>query len=155
LERLTVPAPENQAAFDFIGQVLRHPSSRRVLAETNPVDRLADIDIPVYSIANSNQAGLHFRGNLYGYEHVRGPKKLLVNGGLIGAAHSFINIFNDQGARPNSPSASARPAAASRRPKTCGATWASAGPHLLRFTVTAGRANPKCRCPMLQAAALW
>jgi predicted acyl esterase len=93
----TVPAPQNQAAFDFIAQVLRHPSYDEFWRERTPVDRLADIDIPVYSIANWNQAGLHLRGNLYGYEPVRGPKKLLVNGGPIGDAHSSINIFNDQG----------------------------------------------------------
>lgn len=97
VERLTVPAPQNQAGFDFIGQVLRHPSYDEFWRERTPVDRLADIDIPVYSIANWNQAGLHLRGNLYGYEQVRGPKKLLVNGGPIGDAHSSINIFNDQG----------------------------------------------------------
>jgi predicted acyl esterase len=97
VERLTVAAPQNQAAFDFIAQVLRHPSYDEFWRERTPVDRLADIDIPVYSIANWNQAGLHLRGNLYGYEQVRGPRKLLVNGGPIGDAHSSINIFNDQG----------------------------------------------------------
>lgn len=96
-ERLTVPAPENQAAFNFVGQVLRHPSYDEFWSERTPVDRLADIDIPVYSIANWNQAGLHLRGNLYGYEQVRGPKKLLINGGPIGDGHSSIVIFNDQG----------------------------------------------------------
>ncbi len=59
VERLTVAAPENQAAFDFIGQVLRHPSYDEFWRERTPVDRLADIEIPVYSIANWNQAGLH------------------------------------------------------------------------------------------------
>ena len=95
--RLTEPAPENQAAFDFVGQALRHPSYDGFWSERTAVDRLADIDIPVYSIANWNQGGLHLRGNLYGYEQVRGPKKLLVNGGPIGDAHSSLNIFNDRG----------------------------------------------------------
>ncbi|MFG1610265.1 CocE/NonD family hydrolase [Actinoplanes sp. NPDC049265] len=97
VERLTTPAPANQAAFDFIGQALRHPSHDEFWRERSAADRLADIDIPVYSIANWNQAGLHLRGNLYGYEQVRGPRKLLINGGPVGDAHSSINIFNDQG----------------------------------------------------------
>ncbi|MGE0214223.1 CocE/NonD family hydrolase [Mycolicibacterium sp.] len=97
VDRLAAPAPRNQAAFDFIGEVLRHPSFDNFWRERTAVDRLTDIDIPVYSVANWNQAGLHLRGNLLGYERVRGPKKLLVNGGPVGDAHSSINIFNDQG----------------------------------------------------------
>jgi len=97
VERLTTPATENQFAFDLVGQVLRHPTFDGFWQERTAVDRLSDIDIPVYSIANWNQAGLHLRGNLLGYEGVSGPKKLLVNGGPVGDAHSSINIFNDQG----------------------------------------------------------
>jgi predicted acyl esterase len=81
-ERLTVAAPQNQAAFDFIAQVLRHPSYDEFWRERTPVDRLADIDIPVYSIANWNQAGLHLRANLYGYEQVRGLRSCSSMAGL-------------------------------------------------------------------------
>jgi uncharacterized protein len=46
--------------------------------ERSPFWELDQVDIPVFSIGVWGKAALHLRGNFYGYERVRGPKKLLV-----------------------------------------------------------------------------
>lgn len=43
-------------------------------------ERLEEIAIPVLSIGHQGKMGLHERGNILGYEKVRGPKKLILTG---------------------------------------------------------------------------
>lgn len=43
-------------------------------------ERLKDVEIPVLSIGHQGKMGLHERGNILGYEEVRGPKKLILTG---------------------------------------------------------------------------
>ena len=48
--------------------------------ERSAYERLNDIAIPVLSIGHQGKMGLHERGNILGYEEVRGPKKLILTG---------------------------------------------------------------------------
>jgi hypothetical protein len=84
--RAFAAGPETTRVIGLLGAVctLRGVVAGVSSGGNEPRRSLADIDIPVYSIANWNQAGLHLRGNLHRYERVRGPKKLLVNGGPVG-----------------------------------------------------------------------
>jgi len=61
-------------------------------------ERIDRIDVPVFSIGHWGKLGLHLRGNILGYEHVRGAKKLLVTGArsAVEAHHLFDTIeFHD------------------------------------------------------------
>jgi predicted acyl esterase len=57
-------------------------------------ERIDRIDVPVFSIGHWGKLGLHLRGNILGYEHVRGAKKLLVTGArnAVEAHHLFDTI---------------------------------------------------------------
>jgi uncharacterized protein len=44
----------------------------------SPYWELDQVDIPVFSVGVWGKAGLHLRGNVLGYERVKGPKKLLI-----------------------------------------------------------------------------
>lgn len=46
--------------------------------DRSPFWELDQVDIPVFSIGVWGKAGLHLRGNVMGYERVRGPKQLLI-----------------------------------------------------------------------------
>jgi uncharacterized protein len=57
-------------------------------------ERIDRIDVPVFSIGHWGKLGLHLRGNILGYEHVRGPKKLLVTGARNAAeAHHLFDTI--------------------------------------------------------------
>ena len=43
-------------------------------------ERLNEVTIPVLSIGHQGKMGLHERGNILGYEEVRGPKKMILTG---------------------------------------------------------------------------
>ncbi|MFK0152009.1 CocE/NonD family hydrolase [Streptomyces sp. NPDC090493] len=63
---------------DFVYDVLSHPLDDEWQRRRSPFWELPEIDIPVFSIGVWGKAALHLRGNFYGFERVRGPKKLLV-----------------------------------------------------------------------------
>ncbi|HZU06908.1 MAG TPA: CocE/NonD family hydrolase [Chloroflexota bacterium] len=75
------PHPENVMAWDMIGAFLRHPLYDAFWEERSAAAKLHQVRVPTYSIGNWQMVGLHLRGNLLGYELVRGPKKLTIYSG--------------------------------------------------------------------------
>lgn len=63
---------------DLSADILRHPTLDEYWQERSFADDLKQVDIPVYSIGVWGKRELHLAGNLDGYNHVRGPKKLKV-----------------------------------------------------------------------------
>ena len=80
--------------YDLGYQILTHTSYDDWWKERTAFDRLNEVDIPVFSIGHWGKLGLHLRGNINGYEEVRGPKKLLVTGArnVFEAHHMFDSI---------------------------------------------------------------
>ena len=64
--------------YDLSAEILRHPTRDEFWQDRSFADQLADVDIPVYSIGVWGKRELHLAGNLDGFNHVRGPKKLKV-----------------------------------------------------------------------------
>jgi hypothetical protein len=69
-----------EMTYDLNLEILRHSTYDAFWKERTVTERLGDIRIPVFSIGHWGKRDLHLRGNLLGYELVRGPKKLLVTG---------------------------------------------------------------------------
>lgn len=84
--------PADVMTFDFCDASFRHPNYDDFWRSRDASARLGEVDIPVYSIGNWNMVGLHLRGNVLGYELVRGPKKLMLCGGFGGihASHKLV-----------------------------------------------------------------
>jgi len=57
-----------------------HPLDDEWQRRHSPFWELDQVDIPVISIGAWGKASLHLRGNVMGYERVRGPKQLLLTG---------------------------------------------------------------------------
>lgn len=75
-------------AWDFIA----HSTYDDWWRERNPYERLSQITIPVLSIGHWGKLALHLRGNILGYEDVKGPKKLVVTGAKdVFEAHALFD----------------------------------------------------------------
>lgn len=87
------PADPNIMKWDMVYEVLRHPTHDEFWEERS-VD-FERIKIPVYSIGMWHKIGLHLRGNLVGFEQVKGPKKLLVcYGERVGEEMAIFNSLD-------------------------------------------------------------
>ena len=87
------PADPNIMKWDMVYEVLRHPTHDEFWEERS-VD-FERITIPVYSIGMWHKIGLHLRGNLVGFEQVKGPKKLLVcYGERVGEEMAIFNSLD-------------------------------------------------------------
>ncbi len=62
--------------------------------ERSPYERLSEITMPVLSIGHWGKLAIHLRGNILGYEEVKGPRKLVVTGaeGVLEAHALFFDI---------------------------------------------------------------
>jgi predicted acyl esterase len=58
--------------------MLSHPFDDEWQRRRSPYWELDKVDIPVFSIGVWGKATLHLRGNVMGYDRVRGPKQLLI-----------------------------------------------------------------------------
>jgi uncharacterized protein len=61
-----------------IPDILDHPFDDEWQRRRSPFWELDQVDIPVFSIGVWGKATLHLRGNVLGYERVKGPKQLLI-----------------------------------------------------------------------------
>ena len=91
------PAGERGRArmrMDLVGDIVAHPLYDDWWEERSSFERLGDIKVPVLSIGHWGKMGLHLRGNILGYEHAGGPKKLVVTGArnAFEAHHLFDQI---------------------------------------------------------------
>ena len=79
---------------DLPHDALTHATYDAWWKERSAYERLSEITIPVLSIGHWGKIGLHLRGNILGYEQVRGPKKLVVTGmrNTIEAHHLFDTV---------------------------------------------------------------
>jgi len=74
--------PANVMSFDVAGELIRHRLDSPFYRSRSAFWRLAEIQVPVYSIGAWEKVRLHTRGNLLGYENVGHiPRKLLMVGG--------------------------------------------------------------------------
>ena len=80
------PGPHDRAVmrYDFIDDLLRHPSDDDFWAERSAHAKFDRIRVPFYSMSNWTMVGIHLRANLIAFEELPGPKKLLVGSGDIG-----------------------------------------------------------------------
>jgi len=87
------PKPPNVMGFDTIGEILRHPLHDEFWQERSASAKLHQIKVPLYSIGNWQNVGVHIRGNILGYELAQGPKKLTLYGGagLMAAQELFAS----------------------------------------------------------------
>ena len=79
---------------DLPGEALAHATYDAWWKERSAYERLPEVNIPVLSIGHWGKVGLHLRGNILGYEQVKGPKKLVVTGmrNTVEAHHLFDTI---------------------------------------------------------------
>ncbi len=66
--------------FDLVGAMIDHPLDDDFWRVRSPYWRLDQIRCPVLSIGHWGKMGLHLRGNILGFEEVKGAKKLVVTG---------------------------------------------------------------------------
>lgn len=59
-------------------EMLNHPFDDEWQRRRSPFWELDQVDIPVFSIGVWGKSTLHLRGNVMGYERVKGPKQLLI-----------------------------------------------------------------------------
>ncbi|HLH78274.1 MAG TPA: CocE/NonD family hydrolase [Candidatus Binataceae bacterium] len=62
----------------FIADIYAHPFDDEWQRRRSPFWELDQVDIPVFSIGVWGKRALHLRGNVMGFERVRGPKQLLI-----------------------------------------------------------------------------
>jgi putative CocE/NonD family hydrolase len=79
---------------DLPGKALAHATYDAWWQERSAYEWLTEISVPVLSIGHWGKIGLHLRGNILGYELVKGPKKLVITGmrNTIEAHHLFDTI---------------------------------------------------------------
>jgi putative CocE/NonD family hydrolase len=65
---------------DLFLEVQRHPFYDDFWRERAAAERLGQIQVPVFSIGVWAKQDLHLAGNILGYQHARGPKKLAITG---------------------------------------------------------------------------
>ena len=65
---------------DFFLEVQRHPLYDDFWRERAAAEKLAKIQVPVFSIGVWAKQDLHLAGNILGYQSARGPKKLAITG---------------------------------------------------------------------------
>ncbi len=66
--------------LDLAGEMAKHPTYDDWWRERSAYERLHEIKVPVLSIGHWGKMGLHLRGNILGYEGVKGPRNLVVTG---------------------------------------------------------------------------
>ena len=64
--------------YRFLSDLIEHPLDDEWQRTRSPFWELDRVDIPVLSIGNWGKAPLHLRGNVVGFERIRGPKQLLI-----------------------------------------------------------------------------
>jgi putative CocE/NonD family hydrolase len=80
--------------YDLNFELLTRPTYDSWWRERSPFERLDQIEIPVLSIGHWAKMGLHLRGNIIGFEQVRGPKKLVVTGAKsVREAHGLFDTI--------------------------------------------------------------
>ena len=70
----------NLMDFDLHKELLIHNTYDEWWEERSAYENLSNITIPTLSIGHWGKMGLHLRGNILGYEQIRGPKKLIITG---------------------------------------------------------------------------
>jgi hypothetical protein len=86
--------PSRRLTLDYPELVNEHPLYDDFWKERSAIDRLGRIRVPVYSIGVWSKMNFALNGNIWGYELVRSPKKLLVvgTGSVAGAVANFSSI---------------------------------------------------------------
>src|SRR5215475_15272798 len=64
----------------------QHPTYDDFWRERCAAERLHEIEVPLYSVGVWGKVDLHTRGNINGFRHARGPKKLK----MIGPINAFV-----------------------------------------------------------------
>ncbi len=84
----------NAMKEDITWEFISRPTCDDWWRERSPYERLSQITIPVLSIGHWGKVGLHLRGNIVGYEEVKGPKKLVVTGAKdVFEAHALFDAI--------------------------------------------------------------
>lgn len=79
-------ARPRELAHDIAYEALQHPLYDDFWRERSAIERIHEIDIPVFSIGVWAKQELHLAGNIVGYQRVSGPKKLFISGAASGIA---------------------------------------------------------------------
>jgi uncharacterized protein len=66
--------------------IQQHPTYDDFWRERCAAERLSEIEVPLYSVGVWGKVDLHTRGNINGFRHARGPKKLK----MIGPINAFV-----------------------------------------------------------------
>lgn len=77
-------APARHLTFDLPGAAMVHPLYDEFWRERSALERVEEIQIPLYSIGVWAKHELHLSGNIGGYLRAQGPKKLLISGTASG-----------------------------------------------------------------------
>ena len=80
--------------LDYPELASEHPLDDAFWKSRAAIDRLGSIRVPVYSIGVWSKLNFALNGNIWGYELVRAPKKLLLvgTGSVAGAVSNFSSI---------------------------------------------------------------
>jgi len=70
-----------QITHDIGQDILKHDTYDEYWRVRSAYERLNEIDIPMFSIANWNSLGLHLKGNIDAFKRTSGVKKLLITAG--------------------------------------------------------------------------
>jgi predicted acyl esterase len=95
--------PPRLLAFDYPGEVARHPSYDAFWTERAAAEYVDRIEVPIFSIGVWSKVDLHLNGNIVGFQRARAPKKLLVFGSsnLFAAVADFSSeTFHETYLRP-------------------------------------------------------
>lgn len=85
--------PSRHLTFDYPEAVSEHPLDDGFWKERSAIDRLGKIRVPVLSIGAWSKLDFGLNGNVWGYELLHSPKKLLLlgTGGVAGAVADFAS----------------------------------------------------------------
>lgn len=83
---------------DNLLEILTHHTDDEFWRERAPFWSLENIEIPVFSIGLWSSRDNHLRGNILGYQKVKGPKKLALRKSLmpIEAFNSYLQVFTHE-----------------------------------------------------------
>ena len=80
INRYPASGPLRDQDTDLTGMIAAHPLYDDFWRERSALDLLEQIDVPLFSSGVWGKMQLHTRGNIDGFTHARGPKKLRMSG---------------------------------------------------------------------------